>query len=561
VVLSELRVRELGVIEDVTLVLVAGMTVLTGETGAGKTLLVEAISLLTGGSPPPGIVRPGAAQAVVEARFELRRPAGAPVPHGDGLEAPSPDAVLRRVIASSGRGRAYLDGAMVTAAQLADTGRGLVDLHGQNTHQSLLSPSAQRRALDAAAGIDTSPLAKARARLRDAQGQLEGLGGDATARARETDLTRYQLAELDGAGLTSADEEAALREEEEALSDVAGLREAALSAWSVIQADGGAGDILSSATAGMASRPRLSALRERLLAAREEILDVATEARVLAEQVEDDPERLAAVRDRLHMLRDLRRRYGETLEQVIEFRERLRLRLDELEGHDRRAIEVEALVSRGEQEVAAAEAELFEARRSAAVGMSFAVTSRLHQLALPRARFDIDVSAGPDGGKVTWMLGANPGEPLLPLGRVASGGELSRAMLAARLASMASPPARPLGEDTGDLGPTTLVFDEVDAGVGGEAAVEVGRALHDLSRRYQVLVVTHLPQVAAFAEHHLVVSKEVIEDRTVASVTEVCGAERVVELARMISGRPDSETARRHAEELLGSAGAAPEVG
>jgi DNA repair protein RecN (Recombination protein N) len=450
---------------------------------------------------------------------------------------------------------------MVPATRLAESGAALVDLHGQHTHQSLLTAAAQRRALDDAGGIDSSDVVATRQCVRSLREQLAGLGGDARARARELDMVRHQAEEIERAQLLDSDEDQRLLEEEELLSDAAGLRDAALGTWTALTGDDGLADSLADLIAKLAGRGPLAGLRERLTGAREELVDAAGEARLLAEGVEDDPERLEAVRVRRHLLRELCRRYGDTLAEVIAFRDDLRLRIDQLEGHEARASDLERLAAEADGSLLEATTALYRARIAAAPVLAAAVTSHLHELAMPKARFGIEVEPSPEGGTVTWTLGANPGQPMLPLSRVASGGELARTMLAARLAVVLAE-TRPDPDATiAEQGPTTLVFDEVDAGVGGEAAVSVGRALHDLAERYQVLVVTHLPQVAAFAEHHLVVRKDVIGAGTVASVAEVAGSERVVELARMLSGRPDSETARLHALELLGSAGGTSAVG
>jgi DNA repair protein RecN (Recombination protein N) len=262
------------------------------------------------------------------------------------------------------------------------------------------------------------------------------------------------------------------------------------------------------------------------------------------------------------VLTELRRKYGPTLGDVITFREAARARLAELEDHDRRAASLDAELAASRVELAGAETRLGDARRSAAPALAADVEAALHQLAMPKARFHVEVGPDRAGEPVTWLLGANPGEPLLPLAKVASGGELARTMLAVRLVLTAR--SRRHGEtnwpdgarEPGDAeadpsGVVTLVFDEVDAGIGGEAAVAVGQALAALAGRHQVLVVTHLPQVAAFGDHHLVVRKETVGGRTVASVGAVDGEARVTELSRLLSGRPQSPTARRHAEELL----------
>ena len=533
--LTELRVANLGVIEDIGVTLGPGMTALTGETGAGKTLLVDAIALLLGNRADPALVRPGADETAVEGRF---------VSAGSADEV-----VLARLVPAGGRARGYIDGRMAGAPQLAEQGAALVDLHGQHAHQSLLRPATQRDALDRYAGISTEEVDTARRRLRELRAAQASLGGDSRTRARELDLLRYQLAELDGADLVSSGEDEELQEEEAVLSDAGAVRLAAGGAAEVLAGDDGIVDRLGALAASLASGP-LGGLHDRLVGAQAELADVASEARSLAERLEDDPVRLAEIGARRHVLTDLRRKYGDTLAEVIEFRDSTRARIEELEDHDRLAASLDGEIAAATDGLRAAEARLGDARRAAAPSMATEIEARLQELAMPRARFEIAVgdAAGDAAGEdVTWLLGANPGEPTLPLVKVASGGELARAMLAARLVLTVGGRGLSGGPDD----PPTLVFDEVDAGIGGEAAVAVGRALSALAGDHQVLVVTHLPQVAAFADRHLVVSKDEIGGRTIATVEEVDGPARVVELSRMLSGRPDSATARRHAEELL----------
>ncbi len=530
--LLELRVRDLGVIDDQTVLPGPGLTALTGETGAGKTLIVEALGLLVGERPDSLLVRPGAEEAVVEGRF------GA---------APG-EMILTRAVSAAGRSRAYLDGRMASAASLAELGATLLDLHGQHASQSLLAPAAQRSALDAAGGVERGRLDDARRRLRQLAGRQAELGGDARARAHEVDLLRFQLAELDAADLVDPEEDDVLSDEAERLGDAVALRAALAAAYDCLAGDGGAVDRVGSAVAALSGSRPLAALLERLRGVAAEVADGADEVRAATEGVEEDPERLAWVGARRHALRELRRKYGDTLAEVIAYREHARHRLEELESHDATARELQAERAGIEEELGAAQAELGGARRAAAPPFGAAVEARLRQLALPRARFEVHVE-GTAGEDVTWLLGANPGEPALPLAKVASGGELARTMLAVRLVLGQA------GEPEGAGTERTLVFDEVDAGVGGEAATAVGRALSALADHHQVIVVTHLAQVAAFADHHLVVSKDVEAapdgERTVARVQAVDGSERVAELSRMLSGRPASATARSHAEELL----------
>lgn len=535
--LVELRVRDLGVIEDQVLVLGPGMTALTGETGAGKTLVVEALGLLVGERAEAMLVRPGAVEALVEGRFT----AGPPGAGGQD------ERILARAVAAGGRSRAYLDGRMASASALAGAAGDLLDLHGQHAAQSLLSPATQRAALDLAGGVDTATLDDVRRRLRALAAREAEIGGDDRARAHELDLLRFQVAELDAAGLADPGEDDALREQEELLGDAVALRAALLGAHQALTADGGALDQAAAAVGALSGQRALLELSGRLRNLVAEISDGADDVRRMAESIEEDPARLAEIGARRRILGELRRKYGDTLGEVIAYRDRARGRLLELESHDATAAALAEERRRLESARCEAETAVAAARREAAGPFAREVEGRLAQLALPRARFEVVVD-GPAGESVTWMLGANPGEPALPLSRVASGGELARSMLAVRLV------LGRVGAGPGDREARTLVFDEVDAGIGGEAATAVGRALAALSRDHQVLVVTHLAQVAAFADRHLVVVKDLEGARTVARVRPVDGEERVAELSRMLSGRPDSATARRHAEELLDDA-------
>jgi DNA repair protein RecN (Recombination protein N) len=543
-VLVELRVSHLGVIEDQTVALGPGLIAVTGETGAGKTLLVDAISLLVGAPADPSLVAPGEDEARVEGRFVLD-----PAQAGDLAPGGADELVLARAIPASGRSRAYRDGRMVPASQLAEIGGRLVDLHGQHAHQSLLSPAAQRSIFDRAAGVDTEAVAAARRRARQLARQLDALGGDPQERARRLDLLRYQLAEIERAGIDDPDEDERLADEEEVLADAAGLADAARVAWEGLSGDGGVADRLGTVLAVTNHRRPLGDLHQRLLALQGELADLAGEARRVAETTEADPERLAAIGERRRLLGELRRKYGPALSDVRAYRERLETEIDELAGHDRRHAAVAGEHREAQAALTAALVAAHDQRRSTAPTLATAIEAELRTLALPRSRFVIEIGENPVEESVTWMFSANPGQPPAPLGRVASGGELARVMLAARLV---------LGPAGGDDGPPTLVFDEVDAGIGGESAYAVGRALAALGSRYQVLVVTHLAQVAAFADQHLHVSKMVVEvggrETTVAAAAEVGGPQRVVELARMLSGRPGSDSARRHAEELLRTA-------
>jgi DNA repair protein RecN (Recombination protein N) len=529
--LTEVRVSELGLFADLTLVLGLGLTALTGETGAGKTLVVDAIELLLGSRADPVLVRPGAEQASVEGRFA-------------GAGEDGDDLILARTLPATGRSRAYVDGRMAPLGVLADAASKLVDLHGQHAHQSLLSPSVQRAAVDRFGAIEHAQVTAAKRDIRLAEEGLADLGGDLRMRAREIDLLGFQIAELDAAAIVDPDEDTVLAEEEDRLSAFAAHREAAAAAYHALRGEGGAADGLGMAVSALADRRPFSVIHERLQAAAVELADAAGELREVAEELQDDPERLAEIRARRQLLRELRRKYGDDLAEVIVFRDQAGARLEELESHEVRVQELEQARARGEAALAKAETALGRARRAVAPELAKAVEQQLWNLAMPRARFEVSIGEDRGGDDVGWLLGANPGEPALPLSKVASGGELARTMLAVRLV---------LGEAAGadDHEGRTLIFDEVDAGIGGEAAVAVGRALADLARRQQVLVVTHLAQVAAFADQQIAVRKDEVGGRTVARAATLDGEGRIVELSRMLSGQPDSATARRHAEELL----------
>ncbi|MFZ6002676.1 MAG: DNA repair protein RecN [Actinomycetota bacterium] len=531
--LVELAVRDLGVIEEVRLLLGPGMTALTGETGAGKTLVVDAIELLVGGRADPSMVRSGAAEAWVEGRFLLASPDGA---NGQG----DTEVVLARAIPAQGRSRAYVDGRLATIASLVEWGDRLIDLHGQHAHQSLLAPAIQRGALDRFAGVDLGPLREARGRVRDIDAQLAALGGDARARAREIDLLRFQVDELRSAAISGPDEDDDLDREENLLAEAVAHQAAAAGAVEALSADGGASDALGTAIAALGERLPFADAAARLRAISAELSDVAVEVRTTSESISDDPERLEAVRARRHALHDLRRKYGDTIESVLAYADDAASRLADLERHDEMAEQLDAERAAALERVRAASQAVAKERRAAAPDLAAAVEAHLGALAMARAQIEVAVAGEPPADDVAILLAANPGTDALPLAKVASGGELARTMLALRLVLTAGPP--------------TLVFDEVDAGIGGEAAVAVGRSLGALGSDHQVLVVTHLPQVASFAHAHVRVTKETSQDRTVARAEQLDDAGRVVELSRMLSGQPGSRTAQEHASELLATA-------
>lgn len=518
--LTELHIENLGVIDTLDLQLSDGLVALTGETGAGKTMIVEAINLLVGGRADAGMVRPGATEARVEGRFVL----------GDE------EVILCRTIPLDGRSRAYVNGRLATVSQLAEHGLDLVDMHGQHAHQSLLGAKAQRDALDAYAKVDLEPLRNARAVVTEIDAVLATLGGDDRMRAREIDLLRFQVNEIIESALQGADEDEQLSREEDVLADAVNYREALWKAVASLSEESGATDNLGNAVSALSNKEPFAGFVSRLKALQSELEDLSADIRDEADSIEENPSRLDEVRSRRQLLVDLRRKYGDSLEEVIAFGEESAARLAELESFEARAATLDQERAVAVRKLEAAQAVVGKARRDGAEPLAQQVQKNLRTLAMAHAVIDVSVGQDP-GDDVVFLLAANPGSPVMPLTKVASGGELARTMLALRLVLSS--------------GPNTLVFDEVDAGIGGEAAVAVAQALAALGVRHQVLVVTHLPQVAAAGHTHIQVSKSVRNGKTFAQAATLSEDERIAEIARMLSGGVAEATALEHARELL----------
>jgi len=546
--LAELHVRGLGVIAELEVCFGPGMTAITGETGAGKTLLVQALGLLAGQRGDAVLVRSGET-AFVEGCFLVdvaggRAQPGEAVSGHDGAT----ERVLARELAPGGRGRAWLDGRLSTVAALSEEAPALFELIGQHAHQALTRKEHQRAALDRFGGVDSTELEQARAELRRRRRALEKLGGDPAERTRRRARLAGELAELERAGLEDPGEDEALEAEQRWLADAVRIRSALEAARSALVGSDelavgeGALGAVANARAALAEVPGADAIVERLQAASVELGDIEAEVRALIERAVADPERLDAVFARRRVLRELQRRWGPTLSDVIAERDRLRSALEELEGTERSAASLEAEVGALARQVAALEEARAAARRRAAPALAERVQGRLASLALGGARVEVAVGQGPSAD-VELLLAANPGEPFRPLAQVASGGELARVTLALHLA---------LGDDQAR---SALVFDEVDAGIGGQAARAVANALAELAERRQVLVVTHLAAVAAAADAQVVVAKDVVAGRSVTTAHTVVGAEREAEIARMLSGDEGEAVALAHARALLAERG------
>lgn len=523
--LTELHIENLGIIERVTLQFGPGFTVFTGETGAGKTMLVEAIGLVVGGRADASVVRAGSAEARVEGRFVTRT---------DGGDA---ETILSRVVSSEGGSRAYVNGRPATIGALAEAASALVDIYGQHGHQRLLRQDTQRAALDVFGGVDLSEVIEARAAVGSILSSLEAYGGDERERAREIDLLRHQVDEIDAAHIVDLAEEASLEAEESLLADVVATREAAAIALAALSGDVGPADGLRSALAALGHRELFAATAARLKAAVIEVDDLADELRRVAETLEEDPARLAWIRDRRQVLRDMKRKYGDDLAAVGRFRDLAAERLATLEHWTEAVAALTEDLSGARRRLAAAEVEVRAQRSEAAPRLAAAVQHRLGELGMAGAVLEVTVSTAGAGDDVTFLLAANPGSPPMPLSKVASGGELSRAMLALRLV---------LADD-----PAAMIFDEVDAGLGGGAGVAVGRALAEVAREHQVFAVTHLAQVAAAADTQVLVRKESDAMTTRGSACVLEPEDRVAEIARMLSGGVAEEEARDHALRLL----------
>ncbi|MFB7599183.1 DNA repair protein RecN [Streptomyces sp. NPDC056160] len=571
-----MRIRSLGVIDDAVVELSPGFTAVTGETGAGKTMVVTSLGLLLGGRADPALVRIGAGKAVVEGRVAVP-PGAAAVLRAEeaGAELDDGALLISRTVSAEGRSRAHLGGRSVPVGLLAELADDLVAVHGQTDQQGLLKLSRQRQALDRYAGDAVAvPLAKyseAYRRLRAVSAELEEITTRARERAQEAGMLRFGLDEV-AAVEPRAGEDAELAEEAERLGHAEALSSAATAAHAALAGDPEDPESIDAATlvagaqraleAVRAHDPALAALADRIGEIGILLGDVAGELAGYADDLDADPLRLAAVEERRAALTALTRKYGEYdkgVDAVLDWAERGAARLTELDGDDERIGELTAERDALRTGLSGLAQALTDARAEAAQRFAAAVTAELASLAMPHARvsFDLRQTEDPDGvevdgrtvaygpsgvDEVELLLAPHPGAPPRPIAKGASGGELSRVMLAVEVVFAGTDPV------------PTYLFDEVDAGVGGKAAVEIGRRLAKLARTAQVVVVTHLPQVAAFADRQLLVEKTDDGSVTRSGVKVLEGEERIRELSRMLAGQEDSETARAHAEELLETA-------
>ena len=552
--LTELRIRNFAIIDAVTLPLERGLNVLSGETGAGKSIIVGALGLLLGERGSADLVRPGAERASVEGVFELEG-------RGDlisiiderGIDAEDGTVVLKREIAASGRGRAWINGTPVTATILADVGRALVNLHGQHEAQTLLDDGSQRQILDAYAGSanTVSEVAASYSELAAIRRSIDEIGRRRAAAEKRADYLRHVASEIEEAKLVPG-EDVALEDEARILENADELRTLAESVATYLSDDeegalarlAGAHRALGQITRIDANAARLQELYDTGFYALEELARAAED---YAGSVELDPERLSNVRARRDLIFRLSKKYGGSLVDVIAAAQEARAELDLLDSAEFDVAQLRRQAEDAEQRLRTAAQHLTQLRARAASAISGAVSDVLPDLGMESGRFTVALvprnEIGPEGAEdVEFRVALNVGYEPRPLARVASGGELSRVMLALKtvLANVDNVPP--------------LVFDEVDAGIGGRVGLQVGDTMRRVAEEHQVFAISHLPQIAARAHHHIVVAKGAKGGVTTADITVLTPTARVAEIARMLGGDPESKASRAHARELLQAA-------
>ena len=549
--LIELRIKDYAVIHDLTLELGSGLSALSGETGAGKSIIVGALSLLLGERAASDTVRTGAERAMVEAVFDVATYPKLGVQLDDlGIEAEDGLLILRREVAAVGRNRAWINESPTTARTVGELGRSLVDLHGQHEHQTLLRKDTQRHILDAfgEAEEDASAVEEAYEELGGLEAKLRELQDHRRELASRVDFLRFQMRELEEADVQSGEEEALTEENgrlensEELLGETTRIHD------ELYSAEGALTDKVSGLAQTLARLkgwdPALEGPHEELQGAYHALAEVGRDLSDYVGGLRHDPGRLEEVRSRLDLIHSLKRKYGPTAEDVIASRDRVRAKLDEVEdgGWDEDTLAAE--VDRTRSDLIAAAARLSEKRQAAATRLEEEVEALLPDLGLPAGTFKVQMDTLPEvesrgAESIEFLVSVNAGFPPSSLARVASGGELSRVMLTLKaiLAQVDQVP--------------TLVFDEIDAGIGGQVASLVAAKLKDVARYHQVFVVTHLPQLASQACSHLLVEKDEREGLAATAVRGLTGDARVREIARMLGGDPESETSQDHARELL----------
>ncbi len=562
--LLELRVDNYAVIESVAVQFTAGLNLLTGETGAGKSILIDALALLLGDKASADVVRHGSDKSVVSAVFDDNSKALDAVLAANGLDASEElQLILRREIATSGKGRVFVNNQPATVAVLKQLAPHLAVIHAQNEAVLAFDDASRLGLLDAFAGVDTQKIADAYERWREIGQRIADLERDEQDRLRLLDLWSFQKKEIAAARLEPGEDEK-LAAEKRLLANAERIYSAAMSAYdSLYESNASAASLLRGAARQLEELSRFDEqFRQSLTqldSARITVEDIGQTLREYANNIDSSPERLAEVEDRLASLDRLKRKYGPSLDEVIALGTDLDRKLTEMENKDEVLHGLRSELAKAAEEYLDAARASSHQRYGAARQLERQVESEINELAM-KARFRVETSGSDDEpnwtsrgfDQVQYLISANPGEPLGPVEEIASGGELSRVMLALKTSVEAGPAGRSRRNGGAKSGAhRTLVFDEIDSGIGGRAAEAVGKKLKQLSRTAQVLCVTHLPQIASFADQHFVIEKREVGGRTKTSVGALDTRQRTEELARMMSGAKLTETSLKHAEQML----------
>ena len=570
--LIELRLENYAVIDNAAVEFASGLNLLTGETGAGKSILIDALALLLGDKASSEIIRTGAERAVVSAVFECAGISGEAIEEvleRNGLdESEDGSLIVRREISATGKGRVFVNNQAATVAVLRQMAPHLAIIHAQN--ESILSFDAPARLalLDGFAGSEMQPVAAAYAAWHEIRTRIEELEQGEQDRLRLVDLWMFQKREIEEAKLQAGEDER-LETEKRVLANAEKIYNAAMQAFDLLyEGDASTAASLRSAQKQIAElaryEPKFQEALDALETARISVEDVGATVRDYAGGIHASPEHLAEVEDRLASLDRLKRKYGPTLDQVISFGADVARKLSEIENKDEILRELHAELAKAATEYLRAARALSKNRQEAARKLEKLVEAEINDLAMKSA-FRIAITTGEEEGnwsttgidQVVYMISTNPGEPMRQLEHIASGGELSRVMLALKVsveegvASVARAPSPAKARTTRATAQRTMVFDEIDAGIGGRAAEAVGKKLKSLARSNQVLCVTHLPQIATFADHHYVIEKKERSGRTRTTIRLVSGEERTEEVARMLSGAKLTDTSRKHAEQMI----------
>jgi DNA repair protein RecN (Recombination protein N) len=560
--LVELRAENYAVIDHAIAVFGPGLNLLTGETGAGKSILVDALALLMGGKASAEVVRHGADKAVVSCVFETT-PGAEAVLEENGIDAEGNEIILRREILATGKGRVFANNQPATVAVLKQLAPELALVHAQTETLTSFDQTQQRILLDRFGGTSTEAAAEAYARWRAAAIKLDELVQGEQDRLRMVDLWSYQRKEIAAAGLKAGEDEA-LETEKRVLANAEKLYAAAMGAFDQLYEGGASAEVALLAALRNVEElarydGRFTEAAQQLESVRATVGDLGASLRDYAEGINASPERLAEIEDRLAALDRLKRKYGKTVADVIAFGEEVAGKLAEVEDRDEILKELRAELDAAERAYRAAASALSDGRKSAATKLAKLAEAQINSLAM-KVRFEVAVARNEQQAswtsngwdEVEYRIATNPGEPLKPLHEIASGGEMSRVMLALKVSVEEGPfNSTPAKLKKKSVTPRTLVFDEIDIGIGGRAAEAVGQKLKSLSRGQQVLCVTHLPQIAAFADQHFLIDKREADGRTKMQIRLLDDRARTHEVARMLSGATVTDTSLQHAAQMI----------